>query len=114
MQNKHKGDIEFFIEDEKVQNAYTLAKAGQQQLSQIPEHNTLHYFKVPHNGHSSACEIYIIPIKNKQYQNLFFFPIRRYTKCCDDAPEKELKLQHQTIYDVYIRPNQWRFDDDNR
>ncbi|OAQ60174.1 hypothetical protein VFPPC_10605 [Pochonia chlamydosporia 170] len=113
MQNKHKGDIEFFIEDEKVQNALTLAIAGQQQLSQIPEHNTLHYFKVSHNGHSSACEILIMPIKHKQYQNLFFFPIRRYTKCCDDAPGRELKQQHQTIYDVYIRPNQWRFDDDN-
>lgn len=114
MQNKQKADFEFFIDDEKVHNALMLAKSGHQQLPQIPEYNSLHYFKVSHNGHSSACEILIIPVKHKQYRNLFFLPIRRYTKCCDSAPDNELKRQQQTIYDVYIRPNQWNFDDDSR
>ncbi|KAF5137911.1 hypothetical protein E5D57_001690 [Metarhizium anisopliae] len=113
MQNEYEGSDAVFIDKARVQEGLILAKSGQQQLPQIPERKTLYYFTVSHNNHCSVCEILITPIKHTQYPNFFFFPVRRYTKCCDSAPENELKQQHQTIYDVLIRPNQWRFSNDD-
>jgi hypothetical protein len=114
MQNENQGSKVIFYSESQVRDGLELANARRQQLQQIPEYKTLHYFTVSHNNHYSVCEILIVPFKHNQYPNLFFFPVRRYTKCCDSAPKNLLKQQHQTIYDVLIRPNQWHFSDNDR
>ncbi|KHO00497.1 uncharacterized protein MAM_01275 [Metarhizium album ARSEF 1941] len=101
-----------FISEDQVEKGLVLAKRGQQQLEPVSEKKTLYYFTVSHNDHYSVCEILVSPIKVDHHKNVFFWPVQRYTKCCENASEDELKRLRQIIYDVYVRPVQWSFGDD--
>lgn len=100
------------ITNQEVEEAALLAQKGVQRLQTVSNcESTLFYFFTSRNGHFGAAEICVTPMSRDE-RNPFYRPTLRYTLCCDDAPLDYFKRQHQTVYDVRIRPSQWTFGDD--
>jgi hypothetical protein len=104
------GQFEIAISETDVAGALDLAGHGQQRLSPVPAHDTRYYFSVHFSTHRAAAEIAVAVLSLKDSSNVLFRPKLRYTICCDAAPEDEFKRRFQAVYDVLIRPIQWKFD----
>ncbi|KID81392.1 hypothetical protein MGU_11247 [Metarhizium guizhouense ARSEF 977] len=108
------GQFEIAISETDVAGALDLAGHGQQRLSPVPAHDTRYYFSVHFSTHRAAAEIAVAVLSLKDSSNVLFRPKLRYTICCDAAPEDEFKRRFQAVYDVLIRPIQWKFDKESQ
>ncbi|KID96239.1 hypothetical protein MAJ_07781, partial [Metarhizium majus ARSEF 297] len=108
------GQLEIAISETDIAGALDLAGHEQQRLSPVPAHDTRYYFSVHFSTHRAAAEIAVAVLTLKDSSNVLFRPKLRYTICCDAAPEDEFKRRFQAVYDVLIRPIQWKFDKESQ
>ncbi|KAK8038403.1 hypothetical protein PG994_015170 [Apiospora phragmitis] len=99
--------------DEQVRKATELSQNGQQRLHPVSScETTLFYISTSENGHHGVAQVCISPVKRNDGPNPFYLPILRHTHCCTHAPLGLFTSRYQAVYDVFIRPIQWSFEND--